>query len=53
MVMQVHDELIFDAVPSETDRLMRMVTEEMENVYKMSVALVVDCNKGENWLEAH
>ncbi|MBQ7222058.1 MAG: DNA polymerase I [Bacteroidales bacterium] len=53
MVMQVHDELIFDAIPSETEKLMRMVKEEMENVYKMSVALVVDCNKGENWLEAH
>ena len=53
MVLQIHDELLFDAVPSEVDILKRIVTEEMENVIKLSVPLTVECNHGNNWLEAH
>ncbi|MCF0177892.1 MAG: DNA polymerase I [Bacteroidales bacterium] len=53
MVMQVHDELIFDVVPQETDYLIGMVKEEMEGVCALSVPLLVDVNKGANWLEAH
>ncbi|MBR2064023.1 MAG: DNA polymerase I [Bacteroidales bacterium] len=53
MVLQIHDELLFDAIPSEVDILKRIVTEEMENVIKLSVPLTVECNHGNNWLEAH
>ena len=53
MVLQVHDELVFDAIPEEVDRLKKIVTEEMENVIRLSVPLTVECNHGNNWLEAH
>ncbi len=53
MVLQIHDELLFDAVPEEVGALKRLVVEEMENVTKLSVPLTVDCNEGKNWLEAH
>ena len=53
MVLQVHDELVFDAVPSELDSLMAMVREEMEGVCRLSIPLTVECNYGKNWLEAH
>ncbi len=53
MVLQIHDELLFDAVPEEVKALKRLVVEEMENVTKLSVPLTVDCNEGKNWLEAH
>lgn len=53
MVLQVHDELIFDALKSEADQLSKLVTEEMENVLELKVPLTVECNWGANWLEAH
>ncbi len=53
MVLQIHDELMFDAIPSEVETLSRIVTEEMENVVKLSIPLTVECNYGNNWLEAH
>lgn len=53
MVLQIHDELLFDAVPEEVDALKQLVVEEMENVTKLSVPLTVECNEGKNWLEAH
>ncbi len=53
MVLQIHDELLFDSLPSEIDMLSRIVTEEMENVIKLSVPLTIECNHGNNWLEAH
>ena len=53
MVLQIHDELVFDAIPSEVDLLKKIVKEEMENVMKLSVPLTVECNHGNNWLEAH
>ena len=53
MVLQIHDELLFDAVPEEVDFLKKIVTEEMENVIKLSIPLTVECNHGNNWLEAH
>lgn len=53
MVLQIHDELLFDAVPEEVEALKRLVVEEMENVTKLSVPLTVECNEGKNWLEAH
>ncbi len=53
MVLQIHDELVFDAIPQEVDILQKIVTEEMENVVKLSIPLTVECNHGNNWLEAH
>jgi len=53
MVLQIHDELVFDALPEEVETLKSIVTEEMENVIKLSVPLTVECNNGKNWLEAH
>jgi len=53
MVLQVHDELVFDVVHSEIDILCKVVKEEMESVIKLSVPLTVECEYGKNWLEAH
>ena len=53
MVLQIHDELMFDAVPEEVEALENIVREEMENVTILSVPLTVECNHGNNWLEAH
>ena len=53
MVLQIHDELVFDAVAEEVDVLERIVREEMENVTTLSIPLTVECNHGNNWLEAH
>jgi DNA polymerase-1 len=53
MILQIHDELVFDAVASEVEKLKKIVTEEMENVTRLSVPLTVECNHGSNWLEAH
>ena len=53
MVLQIHDELVFDAVREEVETLTAIVKEEMENVTKLSVPLTVECNYGNNWLEAH
>ena len=53
MVLQIHDELMFDAVKEEVEKLKTIVTEEMENVISLSVPLTVECNYGNNWLEAH
>ena len=53
MVLQIHDELVFDAVKAEVETLCSIVREEMENVTKLSVPLTVECNYGNNWLEAH
>ena len=53
MVLQIHDELMFDAVAEEVETIERIVMEEMENVTQLSVPLTVECNHGNNWLEAH
>lgn len=53
MVLQIHDELLFDAVPSEVPALKEIVVDVMENVVKLSVPLTVECSAGKNWLEAH
>lgn len=53
MVLQIHDELVFDAVADEVSILEGIVKEEMENVTGLSVPLTVECNHGNNWLEAH
>src|SRR5690606_34802307 len=53
MLLQVHDELVFDVFKPELEKLKTMVKHEMENAYKLSVPLEVDLGVGENWLEAH
>ena len=53
MVLQIHDELVFDAAKEEVEKLCKIVREEMENVTTLSVPLTVECNYGNNWLEAH
>ena len=53
MVLQIHDELLFDALAEEVKDVERIVKEEMENVIQLSVPLTVECNHGSNWLEAH
>ena len=53
MVLQIHDELLFDTISSEREKLMSIVNEQMEHVTELSVPLTVECNYGKNWLEAH
>ena len=53
MLLQVHDELVFDAHRDELEIIKPIIKEEMENAYKMAVPLDVEMGIGENWLEAH
>ena len=53
MILQVHDELNFNVVPEEKERLQALVIEEMERAFRMRVPLVADYGWGANWLEAH
>ena len=53
MVLQIHDELLFEVVPDELESLTALVVKEMENVIKLSIPLTVECNHGTNWLESH
>ncbi|UCH13482.1 MAG: DNA polymerase I, partial [Bacteroidales bacterium] len=53
MILQVHDELIFDTHRSELDEIKNIVKYEMENAVKLEVPIVVDIGTGDNWLEAH
>ncbi|RRJ91764.1 DNA polymerase I [Flavobacterium macacae] len=53
MLLQVHDELVFDVHNSELEKIQPMIKEEMESAVKLDVPLIVDLGKGQNWLEAH
>ncbi len=53
MLLQVHDELVFDVYNSELEELKTMIKSEMENAYKLDVPLDVEVGVGENWLVAH
>ncbi|MCG8697473.1 MAG: DNA polymerase I, partial [Bacteroidales bacterium] len=53
MILQVHDELIFDVPSAEIDIMKELVKTEMEAVIKMKVPLLVEVGTGNNWLEAH
>lgn len=53
MLLQVHDELVFDAHKEELEEMKTMIRTEMENAYKLQVPLDVEIGIGQNWLEAH
>lgn len=53
MVLQIHDELLFEVAPDEVEALDALVVAEMENVVKLSIPLTVECNHGTSWLESH
>jgi DNA polymerase-1 len=53
MLLQVHDELVFDVYKPELEELKTMIKAEMENAYELSVPLDVELGVGNNWLEAH
>lgn len=53
MLLQVHDELVFEVPQTELERATEMIRSEMENAYAIDVPLVVDVGVGHNWLEAH
>ena len=53
MILQVHDELNFSVYPEEKEKVERIVIEEMQNAFPLSVPLVADSGFGQNWLEAH
>jgi len=53
MLLQVHDELVFDVHNSELEKIQPMIKHEMENAFKMDVPLDVEIGAGKDWLEAH
>jgi DNA polymerase-1 len=53
MILQVHDELIFDVYRPELEEIKKLVKYEMENAIRLEVPLITDIGVGENWLEAH
>ena len=53
MLLQVHDELVFDVHNSEIEKIQPMIKHEMENAFKMAVPLEVEMGLGKDWLEAH
>lgn len=53
MILQVHDELVFDVYKPELEEMKAIVKSKMENTVKLSIPLVVDIGIGNNWLEAH
>ena len=53
MILQIHDELIFECEESQVSNSIPQIIELMENIYPLDVPLVVNCKSGKNWLEAH
>ena len=53
MIMQVHDELVFDVAPGETEQLSAIVKQEMEGAMSLSIPLTAEVGVGKNWLDAH
>jgi DNA polymerase-1 len=52
MLLQVHDELLFESPPEEAAEVAAMVKREMERVYRLEVPLLVDVGVGDNWRDA-
>jgi len=53
MLLQVHDELVFDVHNTELEKIQPMIKHEMENAFELSVPFEVEIGSGRNWLEAH
>jgi DNA polymerase-1 len=53
MILQVHDELVFDVYKPELEEIKELVKSKMENAIKLSIPLTVDIGIGDNWLQAH
>ena len=53
MILQVHDELVFEVVPEDADALAERVRDRMQDVPEVSVPIRVHMGRGANWLEAH
>jgi DNA polymerase-1 len=55
MILQVHDELVFDALKTEVKELKPLILEEMQNAMPLpnGVPVIAECGEGENWLQAH
>ena len=53
MLLQVHDELIFDCLKDELNIVKEIISSSMQSAYKLKVPLKVDIGLGNNWLEAH
>jgi len=53
MIMQVHDELVFDVPIEEKDLVKQIIKQEMENAVNLSVPLLIEINEGKNWFDAH
>jgi DNA polymerase-1 len=53
MILQVHDELVFDVYKPELEDIKKLVKFEMENAVALNVPLIVEIGTGNNWLEAH
>jgi DNA polymerase-1 len=52
MILQIHDELIFNVLEEEIDEVKKIIKDKMENVYQLSVPLIVDIEEGKNWYDA-
>jgi DNA polymerase-1 len=53
MILQVHDELVFDVHKTEIEAVKSIVADKMQNAIKMDVPVEIEINTGINWLEAH
>src|SRR5690554_1103950 len=53
MLLQVHDELVFDVPKTELERVIPIIKHEMENAFQLEVPLEVEIGEGNNWLDAH
>ena len=53
MILQIHDELLFESSSDELEIAKKIIISEMEGAMSLSVPLKVTCNSGYNWYEAH
>ena len=53
MLVQVHDELIFEIYKPELKKMKKLIKQEMESAFSLNVPLAVDIGLGDNWYEAH
>ncbi|MCJ7802781.1 MAG: DNA polymerase, partial [Candidatus Marinimicrobia bacterium] len=53
MILQIHDELLFEVPETQVEPLTKMIVGEMKNALPLSVPIVVDCGVGNSWFEAH